>query len=145
HGSFTVTVRDTTPPTIVSITGSWVNIWPPNHKMVTVTLTVIATDLVDPAPTSHIVSVTSNEADNANGDGDTTPDILITGPLTVQLRAERDGGTSGTPRIYTITVATSDASGNTAHGTVTVSVSQASNGKGPDASTTPSRTHAARP
>jgi hypothetical protein len=145
HGSFTVTVRDTTPPTIVSITGSWQNIWPPNHKMVAVTLTVIATDLVDPAPTSHIVSVTSNEADNANGDGDTTPDILITGPLSVQLRAERDGGTSGTARIYTITIATSDASGNTAHGTVTVSVSQASNGKGLDAPTAPSRTHAARP
>ena len=145
HGSFTVTVQDTTPPTIVSITGSWVNIWPPNHKMVNVTLTVVATDLVDPAPTSHIVSVTSNEADNANGDGDTTPDIIITGPLTVQLRAERDGGTSGTARIYTITIATSDSSGNTAHGTATVSVSQASNAKGPDPQSTPSRTHAARP
>jgi hypothetical protein len=131
HGSFTILVQDTTPPTIVSITASPSNIWPPNHKMVDVTVTVIATDLVDPAPMSHIVSVSSNQADNGNGDGNTTTDWVITGPLTLQLRAERDGSTD---RIYTITIATTDFSGNTAHGTVTVSVSQ-SNNHAPDSST----------
>jgi len=142
HGSFTVLVQDTTPPTIVSITASPANLWPPNHNMINVTVTVIATDLVDPAPTSHIVSVSSNEADNGNGDGDTSPDWIITGPLTLQLRAERDGGS--TARIYTITIATTDFSGNTAHGTVTVSVSQTSN-NAPDASSSSRRGHAVRP
>jgi len=52
---FNVIVQDTTPPTIVSITASPGNIWPDNHKLVDVTLTVIAVDLVDPAPTWHIV------------------------------------------------------------------------------------------
>jgi hypothetical protein len=122
HKSFNVTVQDTTPPTIVSITATPSNLWPPNHQMVNVTVSVIATDLVDPAPMSHIISVSSNQPIDGTGDGDTAPDWLITGPLTLQLRAERAGGTAGVPRIYTITVGTSDASGNTAYGTVTVSV-----------------------
>jgi HYR domain. len=119
HGSFTVLVQDTTAPIIVSITASPNNLWPPNHTMVNVSVTVIATDAVDPAPTSHIVSVTSNQPINGTGDGDTSPDWQITGALTLQLRAERAGGTV---RIYTITIATTDAGGNTSNGTVTVSV-----------------------
>lgn len=54
------------------------------------------------------------------GGGDTPPDWVITGPLTVDLRAERSGKGSG--RVYTITVECSDASGNTATKTVTVTV-----------------------
>jgi hypothetical protein len=126
HGSFTILVQDTTPPTIVSITASPNNLWPPNHQMVNVTLSVIATDLVDPAPMSHIVSVSSNQAINGPGDGNTSPDYIITGPLTLQLRAER---TAGNDRVYTITIATTDFSGNTAHGTVNVTVSQTSRGR----------------
>jgi hypothetical protein len=119
HKSFLVTVRDTTPPTIVSITASPSNLWPPNHQMINVTVSVIATDLVDPAPMSHIVSVSSNQPLNGTGDGDTSPDWQITGPLTLQLRSERAGGVV---RIYTITIAATDASGNTSQGTVTVTV-----------------------
>jgi hypothetical protein len=142
HGSFTIFVQDTTPPTIVSITASPNNLWPVDHKMYPVTISVIATDLVDPAPVSHIVSVTSNQADNANGDGNTPIDWTITGPLTLQLRAERD---SGNDRTYTITIATTDASGNTAHGTVTVTVSQTSHGNVVDAPPTSNRGRAVRP
>jgi hypothetical protein len=119
HGSFTVTVVDTTPPTIVSITASPNTLWPPNHQMVNVTVSVIATDLVDPAPMSHIVSVSSNQPIDGTGDGDTAPDWVITGPLTLQLRSERS---SGIMRVYTITVAATDASGNTSQRSVTVSV-----------------------
>jgi hypothetical protein len=121
HGSFTVTVRDTTPPTIVSITANPSSLWPPNHKMVAVTVTVIASDLVDPHPTSHIISISSNQPLNGNGDGNTSTDWEITGPLTANVRSERAGGSD---RVYTITIATTDASGNTAHGTVTVTVGQ---------------------
>ncbi len=121
HGSFTVTVRDTTPPQIVSITASPNSLWPPNHKMVDITVSVIATDLVDPHPVSHIISVTSNQPINGVGDGNTSPDWIITGPLTLQLRAERAGGTD---RIYTIIIETTDASGNITNGTTTVTVSQ---------------------
>jgi hypothetical protein len=119
RGSFTVTVRDTTPPVIASVTASPNNLWPPNHQMVNVTVSVIASDAVDPAPTSVIYSVSSNQPINGTGDGDTAPDWQITGPLTLQLRSER---ASGIARIYTITIATTDASGNTSYGTVTVTV-----------------------
>ncbi|HXA19780.1 MAG TPA: HYR domain-containing protein [Thermoanaerobaculia bacterium] len=121
HGSFTVIVQDTTPPTIVSITASPNTLWPPNHKMVAVNFTVIATDLVDPHPVSHIVSISSSEPVNGNGDGNTSPDWEITGALTANIRAERAGGTD---RVYTITIASTDFSGNSAFGTVTVTVGQ---------------------
>lgn len=141
-GSFTITVRDTTPPTIVSIAATPSNLWPPDHKMADVTVSVIATDLVDPAPFSHIVSVSSNQADDSNGDGSTSPDWIITGMLTLQLRAERD---SGGDRVYTITIATTDSSGNTTMGTVTVTVSQTSHGNAVVTTPAGNRGRAVRP
>jgi hypothetical protein len=121
HGSFTVTVRDTTPPVIASITANPNLLWPPNHKMVAVTVSVIASDLVDPHPISHIISISSNQPINGNGDGNTSTDWEITGPLTANVRSERAGGTD---RVYTLTIATVDASGNIAYGTTTVVVGQ---------------------
>jgi hypothetical protein len=64
--------------------------------------------------------VTSSEPANGTGDGNTSSDWEITGPLTVDLRAERAGTGSG--RIYTITVECRDASGNVSTGTVQVTV-----------------------
>ena len=119
-GSFTVTVVDTTPPTIVNIDGTPREVlWPNNHKMQNTTIVVTATDLVDPHPTAKVISVTSDQPENDGGDGDTSPDFLITGDLTVQLRSER---TSGIDRHYTITVQVKDASGNTATGTLVIVV-----------------------
>jgi hypothetical protein len=120
NGSFTVTVQDTTPPQVAHIEASPNLIWPPNHKMVSVSVTVVAVDTVDPAPVSRIISVTSSQPVNGNGDGNTSPDWTITGPLTVDLRAER---AQGQDRLYTITVETSDFSGNKTQSTVTVLVS----------------------
>jgi len=137
-GSFTVTVVDTTPPSIVSITASPNNLWPDNHKMVDVTLSVILSDLVDAHPTAHIVSVTANQPINGPGDGNTNDDdFAITGPLTLKLRAERAGSAD---RTYTITIVATDASGNTASSTVTVSVAQTNNSK----STAPAATEGGR-
>jgi hypothetical protein len=109
-GKDTSATPDTTPPTIVSITSSPSTLWPANHKMVPVSISVVAVDDIDPSPQSHIVSVTSNQPANATGDGNTPSDWMITGPLSLDLRAERSG--SG-ERVYTVTIATSDASGNT--------------------------------
>ena len=118
-GSFTVTVRDTTAPVITSLVASPAILWPPNHKMVAITITGEAIEAVS-AVTGRILSVTSNEPDNGLGDGDTANDIVITGPNTVNLRAERSG--KGNGRIYTITFAASDTAGNTSTKTVTVLV-----------------------
>jgi hypothetical protein len=122
----TVTVRDqtvvTAPLTISSVTASPA-ILNNNHKMVTVTVNVLATS-GSPPVTSAILSVTSSEPPNGTGDGNTPVDWIIpnpqTDPLTVQLRAERSG--TGVGRTYTITVQCTDAGGGSAMAQVTVSV-----------------------
>ena len=74
----------------------------------------------DPNPVCSLKSVTSDEPENGLGDGDTAPDIQITGPFAVDLRAERAGGGDG--RTYTITVECTDVSGNISTGITTVEV-----------------------
>jgi rhamnogalacturonan endolyase len=120
NGSFTITVQDTIAPTIYSLVVSPTELWPANHKMVNVTVTPVVSDAGDNAPVTRILSVTSNEPVNGTGDGNTEPDWLITGDLTLQLRAERAGNNSS--RIYTITVQTRDAAGNATTRTITVRV-----------------------
>ena len=117
--SFTVTVRDTEPPILVSLTASPNVLSPPNHRMVAVRLTPTFSDNAGTA-TCQIISVTSNEPLNTTGDGNTCADYTITGPLTLELRAER--AQNGRGRIYTITVRCTDSAGNITLGTVTVSV-----------------------
>jgi predicted outer membrane repeat protein len=110
--STSVTVRDTTPPTITSI-GASPNVFsPPNHKMVPVTISVTTTDICDPSPKANIVSVTSNEP----GSGQ----YQVTGSLTLNLLSERNGGGNG--RVYTIAVQALDASGNATTKNVLVTV-----------------------
>ncbi len=116
----TVTVIDTIPPVITMVSASPRSLWPPNHKMVMVSVRAVTTDNCGSA-TWKITSVRSNEPVNGLGDGDTAPDWQITGDHTVLLRAERSGKGSG--RIYTVTVQANDASGNmSAPQTVTVKV-----------------------
>jgi hypothetical protein len=117
--STTVTVRDTTPPVITKIVATPNVLWPPNHKMVAVGIRVIATDACGPVK-SKIVSVKSNEPVNGEGDGNTSPDWLITDELRLLLRAERSGKGSG--RIYTITIQATDESDNKTLGRITVTV-----------------------
>lgn len=119
NGSFTITVRDTTAPALVSVTPSSATLWPPNHQMVAITIAAVATDVVG-VTSLKIISVTSNEPDNGLGDGDTAGDIQITGDLKLNLRAERSG--TGNGRVYTITVEARDAAGNATTRTCTVSV-----------------------
>lgn len=111
---------DAVPPVFESASASPGVLWPPNHKMVPVTVTASVTDAVDPSPITRILSVSSNEAANGSGDGNTDADWQITGPMTVNLRAERSG--KGAGRVYTITLESRDRSGNASQRTVTVAV-----------------------
>jgi HYR domain len=115
-----VTVVDTTPPVISSASASPNVLWPPNHRLVPVTIAVSASDVCSPTVSCKIISVTSNEPVNAPGSGNTAPDWQITGNNTVNLRAERSGGGNG--RIYRLTVQCTDPSGNHATKTVRVNV-----------------------
>jgi len=111
---------DNQPPVIDAVVATPDLLWPPDHRLVPVTVSVTATDNCDPAPVCRIASVASNEPVNGLDDGDTAPDWVITGDLTLDLRAERAG--SGVGRIYTITISCADASGNASEAAALVTV-----------------------
>jgi hypothetical protein len=118
-------VVDTTPPTL-SLSALPSTLGPPNHKLIPVVVTVESTDACDDTPTIRLVSITSNEPDDAPGSGNTGPDIqgadFGTDDRHFLLRAERSG--KGDGRIYTITYAAEDGSGNVAESSVTVTVAK---------------------
>jgi hypothetical protein len=64
------------PASLAHARPSIVSLWPPDHKLVAVTITVLA--------------VTQDEALNGLGEGDTGPGAVLQGS-TVLLRAERSG------------------------------------------------------
>lgn len=113
-------VVDGQPPAIISAAPSSACLWPPNHKMVPIDILVELLDAVDPDPSCRISDVTSNEHLNGLGDGNTSFDWEVTGPLSVDLRAERTG--LGNGRVYTISLECSDKSGNTSGTEVEVCV-----------------------
>jgi hypothetical protein len=94
------------------------SLWPPNHKLEAISVAVNVSDNVDPNPTVKLESITCDDG------CDTTKDIadvtLSTDDRQLQLRAERLG--TGTGRSYTITYSATDASGNRATATTTVTV-----------------------
>lgn len=104
---------DTTPPAIRSVTASPNVIWPPNHQMIPVAITVDAVDQIDPHPVNRIVAVSSSDLTASSADWQ------ITGPLTLDVRAERTGKNG---RVYTVVVESRDASGNASLGTVHITV-----------------------
>ena len=128
-----ITVQDTIPPEIdVSVSPD--TLWPPNHKMVSVSATVTAIDNCDAVPDIILESITVNEGEESNtfdanyysstSDGNTSDDIqdadFGTADYNISLRAERSGGGNG--RIYTITYSATDASGNISTASATVLV-----------------------
>jgi hypothetical protein len=113
-----VTVADTTPPSITAIAATPDTLWPPNGQFVAVTIGVTVTDLGG-EPSCGITQVASSEAGKQGG-AKAAPDFVITAPLTLDLRADREGKGSG--RIYTMTVVCTDASGNASSGTARVTV-----------------------
>jgi predicted extracellular nuclease len=120
HDPVVVGICEATAP-VVSVTADPDVLWPANHKYVDVSTTVDVTD-ADENATVTLLSVTSNEPDNANGNGDgnTVNDIVIVDDDEFQLRAERSGKGSG--RIYTITYEVTDACGNSTIASATVTV-----------------------
>ncbi len=108
---------DATPPTL-SLSATPSSLWPPNHKLVPVTVTVNVTDDQDANPDVKLVSITCD--DGCNPALDIAGVTLNTDDRDFELRAERLGTGSG--RTYTITYSASDAGGNTGTATVTVMV-----------------------
>lgn len=91
-------------------------LWPPNHKLMTVNVSVVMTDSLSGAAGFTLLSVTSNEPDDGPDDGDTVNDIqgftIGTADTVGKVRAERSG--SGSGRVYTITYQVMDLAANSA-------------------------------
>lgn len=105
--SAVVVVPDTTPPVIASVTPSQSSIWPPNGKMVTVTVGVSATDDAEAPPQCSLTSVTGGGAGDA----------MVTGPFSASLRAQKGN-------VYSLRVSCSDRAGNTSSKTTQVVVAK---------------------
>lgn len=108
---------DTTPPTL-SITLSPATLWPPNDKLVPVTATITTSDDYDPEPEIKLESITATETLAV---GDIQDAQLGTDDRSFSLAAKR-AGTNLAGRIYTVTYSATDASGNKATASATVTV-----------------------
>jgi hypothetical protein len=116
-----LTVIDKTPPVISAESVSPAVLWSPNHKMVDVTVSYQASDnCLLSSPVTNTLSVTSNEPANGSGDGNTASDWEIVDTHHVRLRVEIAGNGHG--RLYTISITSTDGSGNASSRQVTVSV-----------------------
>lgn len=105
----TLEVVDTTPPVVRTRP---VELWPPNHKLHAVTPADCA-EVVDACDANVRLTFTwvyADEPANAQGDGNTEPDIVDAGCGSVMLRAERQGGGDG--RVYQLGVRAEDDAGN---------------------------------
>jgi large repetitive protein len=117
-GSFDVTVNQQPGDRTITVSASPDKLWPPDHKMIDVTITVTTSD--DTPVTAEIVNVASSETDP---DDNTSPDWIVTGPLTLQLRAEKSA--QAKVRIYTIDVKVTDQDNNLYLERATVTVTNA--------------------
>jgi uncharacterized repeat protein (TIGR01451 family) len=119
----TVTVVDNQAPTI-TFNGQTPSMWPPNHSYHTFTAANFISSVSDNCDALsvndvYITKVTSDEAENAPGSGNTLNDIVIASDCkSVQLRAERIN--TGNGRVYTIYFKLKDSSGNFTTGTAKV-------------------------
>jgi len=119
---------DVTPPQI-SVTTLPKVLRHTNHKLVPVRAFVTASDDCD-TPLVRLVSITSNEPDDApgNDDGKTSNDIqgadFGTADFDFLLRAER--AHTGTGRVYTVTYSAEDEAGHVVQAAVTITVGSAS-------------------
>jgi hypothetical protein len=108
----TVSVIDTTPPTITNVAASPPCLWPPNKKLVRFvlgdSLTVEAADICDPSPTMQIIAARQIGGTNLPGD----PIDVFHDSTTVCLRSDRKGGELE-GRAYEIDIEVTDESGNT--------------------------------
>jgi hypothetical protein len=111
----TITVNDVEPPVITASVATSC-LWPPNHNLVNVGLSLAVSDNCTAAAQIVVdVKVTSDERpDGGDGDGNFSPDAVVTGTgvnRIVRLRTERMGGSNG--RVYLIRITATDQYNNT--------------------------------
>lgn len=116
--SFTIYVLEFEPPEITLLNETFEPLWPPNHKMVDITLDYTATD--NCSTPSNTLYVWSDEPEEVSGTDDTAPDWEILDDHHLRLRAERSE--QGPGRTYYIWIISYDASWNYAERMITIEV-----------------------
>ncbi|HEX6067894.1 MAG TPA: vWA domain-containing protein [Nitrososphaera sp.] len=94
-------------------------LWPPSHKMKSVTVEGV-TDPDEDEVTVMITGIFQDEPTNGLGDGDQSPDGAGVGTDTAEVRAERSG--TGDGRVYHIMFTAEDGAGGSCTGEVLVTV-----------------------
>jgi len=114
-----VTVVDQTGPSITALSASPAALWPPNHKLVDVTIDYATADNCSAG--TCVLTVTSDASATTGNGGDKSdgPDFIVVDAHHLKLRAEKN---TGNARVYTITVTCTDAAGNKTVRTTTVTV-----------------------
>jgi len=124
-----VVVVDTLPP--FAPDGIALDLWPPNHQYVSLSLADCVRDLcetdLDVDAVGQIVSIYSDEPEDANGDGNTSADIVIVDHSSFMVRAERQGGGNG--RVYGVTFDIADSAGNATRDTCWIAVPHDDSGR----------------
>ena len=116
--SFDVVVNDSEPPIITDVDTHIKSTWPPNHKMICLTIDYTSKDNCGVTGCGLVVS--SNEPNYGHGNCVKGSDWVILDDHHVLLNAEREG--QGKGRIYTITITCADAAFNTSSQQVIVKI-----------------------
>jgi hypothetical protein len=107
------------PPDCSRAVSSIPELWPPNHKFVSINILGVADPDGDPI-TITINSIRQDEPLKGAGTGNTCPDATGLGTKTAQVLAERAG--TGDGRVYHISFTADDGKGGTCTGEVKVCV-----------------------
>lgn len=108
------------PPVCSAAVPSVALLWPPNHKLATITIQGVVDPDNDPV-NILVTGITQDEPVNGLGDGDTSPDGFVgVGTAQAQVRKERSGAGNG--RVYAISFTAQDNKGSTCSGSVKVGV-----------------------
>jgi hypothetical protein len=107
------------PPVCSAATPSKSTLWPPNHRLVSVTVNGVTDPDGDPVAIT-ITSIRQDEPTSGTGAGDLAPDGFGVGTSTAQLRAER--ADAGNGRVYHVGFSANDGNGGSCTGEVRVGV-----------------------
>jgi hypothetical protein len=118
--SVAITVQSVdAPPDCTLAQASPDTLWPPNHKLLPVTITGL-TDADNDPVTLTITSVRQDEPVIGSDQSDSSPDAVVQASSALLLRAERAGAGNG--RVYHLTFRATDSYSGQCTGTVTVCV-----------------------